>query len=241
MVGKPQNGRKRALTRTQIQGRWRAGVKRKKAQAAKDAEHAEAKAKRDSVIQRRAEPTRLANEQRAAMDREYAIVLADPASKFDTWSDRGKDRTNPDNHYPTQTWQEIAAAAPPLGENAILFCWSTGATFNRMLRVVEDDWKLTYKTTLGWDKERIATGYWARGQLEFLIVAIKGKGLPTPLPWDRLPSLFIETADKQHSRKPEAVYRWIEENWENVPKLEMYARRKRPGWAADGNEVDDSE
>ena len=37
----------------------------------------------------------------------YRAILADPATEFQTWSDRGKDRSA-SKHYRTMSWQELA-------------------------------------------------------------------------------------------------------------------------------------
>ena len=50
---------------------------------------------------------------------------------------------------------------------------------------------------------------------------------------------MIQTRKREHSRKPDEQYKIIEEcSWD--PRLELFSRGKRPGWAVWGNQADDS-
>lgn len=40
-----------------------------------------------------------------------------------------------------------------------------------------------------------------------------------------------------HARKPEELQDWIEEAFTGQNRLELFARRNRPGWTCYGNEV----
>jgi excisionase family DNA binding protein len=53
---------------------------------------------------------------------------------------------------------------------------------------------------------------------------------------DRIDSV-IEAPRGRHSEKPECVYELIERMYRLASKLELFARRRRPGWTAWGNEV----
>jgi N6-adenosine-specific RNA methylase IME4 len=53
-----------------------------------------------------------------------------------------------------------------------------------------------------------------------------------------MPLRLIDARNRgAHSEKPELFAAMIERLWPNTPKLEMFARRPRPGWDAWGNEV----
>jgi len=161
----------------------------------------------------------------------YNLVLADPPWRYDyTPSNRRKI----ENHYPTATLQEICSHKPPTEENAVLFLWATSPKLKEALEVMEA-WGFEYKTQAVWDKEKIGMGYWFRGQHEILLVGTKGKISP-PHPAIRRSSIFTEVRGK-HSKKPDCVYQWIEKAFPQAKKLEMYARTRRDGWAAWGNEI----
>ena len=48
---------------------------------------------------------------------------------------------------------------------------------------------------------------------------------------------FVEAVRRRHSEKPEEVRRRIEELFGDVPRIELFARRRVPGWDCWGNEV----
>jgi len=61
--------------------------------------------------------------------------------------------------------------------------------------------------------------------------------MPTPAPANR-PSSVITAPRCEHSRKPDEAYALIERMYPELPKIELFARQTRPGWAAWGNEVE---
>jgi len=74
-----------------------------------------------------------------------------------------------------------------------------------------------------------------RNQHELLLVATRGD-MPSPSPANRPPSV-ISAPRREHSRKPDEAYELIERMYPELPKIELFARHARPGWAAWGNEV----
>ena len=87
-----------------------------------------------------------------------------------------------------------------------------------------------------WDKVVPATGYWFMNRTEHLIVATKGRFV-APGESQRPPSLFTEKKT-QHSKKPDGIADWIMRTWPDIPKIELYARGQRDGFAVWGNEVE---
>ena len=132
-----------------------------------------------------------------------------------------------DNHYPTATLAQIKALVPPATRDAVLFLWTTNPKLPDALDVMAA-WGFTYKTNVVWVKPKIGTGYWVRGKHELLLIGTRGH-IPAPAPGTQWPSV-IEALTRGHSVKPEDVYRMIEDYFPNLPKLEMFARRTRPGW-----------
>ena len=49
---------------------------------------------------------------------------------------------------------------------------------------------------------------------------------------------MIEASRTEHSEKPEIVYELIEAMYPDYRKIEMFARKQRPGWESWGDEVD---
>jgi len=113
--------------------------------------------------------------------------------------------------------------------------WTTAPQLSVSIRMAEDTWGFTLKSGLVWDKEIAGTGFWVRGQHEHLLIFIKGNP-PLP-PMKDVPASVIRERRREHSRKPEASYAIIERMYPDLPKLELFARQRRNGWDAWGNEV----
>jgi N6-adenosine-specific RNA methylase IME4 len=120
-------------------------------------------------------------------------------------------------------------------ETKALFLWSTTPALVQAIEVMSA-WGFAYKTSAVWPKHTAATGYWFRNRHELLLVGTKGSIL-APAPGEQWESV-IEAAAQRHSQKPDAVYELIEAYFPHVPKIELFARRPRPGWETWGNEID---
>jgi N6-adenosine-specific RNA methylase IME4 len=117
--------------------------------------------------------------------------------------------------------------------------------------LVIDKKKARYVSQWSWIKTRIANGYWGRNKHELLLIATRGRPVApalgtqpesaTVFEYAEPPSLdtaaLIEEAAQEHSRKPDIFAEWIEKLFPNTPKIELNARRKRPGWSVWGNEA----
>jgi len=62
--------------------------------------------------------------------------------------------------------------------------------------------------------------------------------VPAPAPGEQMPQIVYAPVG-QHSEKPAIFAEMIEKMFPNVPMIELFARRRRPGWAVWGNEVPD--
>jgi N6-adenosine-specific RNA methylase IME4 len=51
------------------------------------------------------------------------------------------------------------------------------------------------------------------------------------------PSSVIHAPRREHSRKPDEAYALIERMYPDLPKIELFARATRAGWAAWGNQA----
>jgi N6-adenosine-specific RNA methylase IME4 len=78
-------------------------------------------------------------------------------------------------------------------------------------------------------------GIYFRQQHELLLLGKRGNAIvPDPR---CLSSSMISSARREHSRKPDEAYELIERMYPTLPKIELFARNTRPGWAAWGNEI----
>lgn len=164
----------------------------------------------------------------------YPIVYVDPPWRYEY---SPTDNREIENHYPTMTLEEICLL--PVAEiatpDSVLFLWTTSPKLAESMQVIEA-WGYAYKTCMIWDKERIGMGYYARQQHELLLIAARG-AVPVPEPANRPPSVIRARRDNEHSAKPTEFYEVIERMYPDLPKIELFARNRRAGWAAWGNEA----
>ena len=169
-------------------------------------------------------------------DRRYSVIYADPPWHFEVYNEESGTERAAGNHYPTLPLEHICAlpVRELAAEDAVLFLWTTLPHLEEAFRVIAA-WGFQYKTNLAWVKDKIGLGYFVRNQHELLVVATRGD-IPAPLPATRPPSV-ITAPRREHSRKPDEAYELIERMYPELPKIELFARSAREGWAAWGNQV----
>lgn len=171
------------------------------------------------------------------MRRRYAVIYADPP-----WRYRNKrlGHGGAEDHYPTMALDEIKVLPVPAAPDCALFLWATMPLLQQAFEVI-DAWGFTYKTTaFCWVKENksgigyvTGLGYWTRSNAEVCLLATRGRLQPVS---HRVHSVVLAPRGR-HSEKPAEVRSRIVELMGNVPRLEMFARTRAPGWDAWGNEV----
>jgi N6-adenosine-specific RNA methylase IME4 len=130
--------------------------------------------------------------------------------------------------------------------DCVLLTWATWPLLRQALELIEI-WGFAYKTCgFDWTKAdasqldmfrddtdvAIGMGYWTRSNTEPCLLATRGK--PKRLNADVRQG--IVEPRREHSRKPDCVHERIERLVAG-PYLELFARQRRPGWSAWGNEV----
>jgi N6-adenosine-specific RNA methylase IME4 len=166
--------------------------------------------------------------------RRYPVILADPPWRYEHPPMSGSRVV--ENHYPTMTLEEmselrVADLATP---DTVLFMWATSPMLEQALVLIRH-WGFNYRTCAVWVKPSIGMGYFFRQRHELLLVATHGSP-PMPHPGERPPSV-IESPRGAHSEKPIETYEFIERMYPELPKIELFARRPRGGWACWGNEA----
>jgi N6-adenosine-specific RNA methylase IME4 len=138
--------------------------------------------------------------------------------------------------------------ALPVGDLAaddcVLFMWSCWPTLRDAFELL-DHWGFTYKTcAFSWmkaDPYRLfaddatpfaGMGYWTRANTEPSLLATRGK--PKRLHADVRQGIIAPR--REHSRKPDGIHDRIE-RLVGGPYVELFARERRKGWDAWGNEV----
>ena len=90
-------------------------------------------------------------------------------------------------------------------------------------------WGFEYRSRAVWLKDKVGLGYWVHNQHELLLIAARGD-MPAPSQRARPPSV-ITAPRREHSRKPDEAYELIERMYPELPKIELFARTARAGWA----------
>lgn len=176
----------------------------------------------------------------------FGTILADPPWNYNRTSGDPKLSGYSDAEYEPLTTDALCALPVKdlAADDAVLLLWTTWPFIADALRVV-DAWGFEYITGLPWVKvtdegaPTYGVGYWFRGCTEPILVA-KRKGAPS----HRSPFMGLLAEDTggliaknlKHSRKPESLHQVVEETGYPGPRLELFARRQRPGWICRGNE-----
>jgi N6-adenosine-specific RNA methylase IME4 len=163
----------------------------------------------------------------------YGVIYTDCPWQYDNvpFGDLGR---AVEAHFPTMTLDQIKALPVPAADNCALFLWATIPLLEKAFAVI-GAWGFDYRSAIAWEKDKIGIGYWTRSQLELLLIGTRGN-IPTPAPGDQLPAI-IKAPRGGHSEKPDIFADEIARLFPNVPKLEMFARKARPGWDVWGNET----
>lgn len=169
---------------------------------------------------------------------QYAIIYCDPP-----WSYRNKSsRAAAENHYPTMTLSDLGALpVPDLGaDDCYLFMWATPPMIFEALTLM-GAWGFEYKTTaFSWVKQNKdgsifkGLGNYTRSNMEMCLLGRRGKILERN---DKSVGSVVLSPRLRHSQKPQEVADRIVQLYGDVPRIELFARDRKPGWDTWGNEV----
>ena len=131
---------------------------------------------------------------------------------------------------------------PHLHDDAVLFMWTTDAHLPLAIRVMES-WGLPYKTiAFVWNKKEKSGkqvcyyGKWTMKGTELCLLGARGRA-NSLIKLHNVRGL-VEAERGKHSEKPNEVRERIAELMGNLPRIELFARRKVDGWDCWGNEVE---
>ena len=160
----------------------------------------------------------------------FKVVLIDPPWSVEDEGDINQmGRANPD--YATMTIDEIEKL--PIGDiadkNAHIYLWITNRSLPKGFRLLEK-WGFRYVTILTWCKPSIGIGNYFRNNTEHILFGVRGN---LSLLRHDVGTWFEATRGKEHSSKPEEIYKIIE-SCSPPPYIEIFARTDRKGWATWG-------
>ena len=171
----------------------------------------------------------------------YQIILADPPWQYN--DPKGNDPAMGGITYPTMSLDDIKML--PVSELAeddcSLFLWVTMPMLKEGLEVIVA-WGFRYITcAFTWVKlnpsgEGIYSGlgHWTNGNAELCLFSKKGH----PKRVSKNVKQIVLAPRGRHSAKPDEVRDRIVQLMGDLPRIELFARQKTPGWDVWGNEVE---
>jgi site-specific DNA-methyltransferase (adenine-specific) len=182
--------------------------------------------------------------------KKYNIVYADPPWQYSSKTPsflpdkkvNGKNFTKLEEYYPTQTkdWIKNLPVKDIVFDDAAIFMWCTDSHLKEGIQVIES-WGFKYITiAFVWEKKTINgkthsnLGAWTMKNYEICLFGTRGKMLKHK----KCNSIKqkVATVRERHSKKPDMVRKNIEKLFGDLPRIELFARKKSEGWDVWGNE-----
>ena len=173
--------------------------------------------------------------------KQYDLIVADPPWRYRDSATRGAAQ----HHYPTMSLPDLQSLIVPVKEEALLLLWATGPLLDDAIALMHA-WGFAYVSVLFvWLKTtksgtpRTGMGHYTRSNCEFVLLGRRGnRGLTHWVRNHAVPQL-IKAEPREHSRKPDEFFVALDAllTTNTLDKLEMFAREKRPGWDAWGDEI----
>lgn len=175
------------------------------------------------------------------MSAPYTVIYADPPWSYRDKANAGK--RGAEHKYPCMTLEALMRlpVARLAAADCLLAMWWVPPMPAEALALVKA-WGFTLKTMKGftWHKTTVngkshfGMGNWTRANTEDCLFAVRGK----PRRVSAGVRQFIEAPRGAHSAKPPEVRDRLVQLMGDVPRLELFARQKCPGWDAWGYEVE---
>jgi N6-adenosine-specific RNA methylase IME4 len=172
----------------------------------------------------------------------FGAILVDPPWRFMNRTGKMAPEHKRLSRYGTMSNEEIMKlpVAQLAAPQSHLYLWVPNALIQEGLEVMRR-WGFVYKTNIIWFKVRKdggpdgrGVGFYFRNVTELVLFGVRGK-LRTGPAGRRQTNIIIEQK-RAHSIKPDALFDIIE-SCSPGPFIELFARFKRSGWSAWGNET----
>lgn len=182
--------------------------------------------------------------------RKFACILADPPWSYKAFSRKGYGRSA-SRHYDTMTLADVAAmpVTDIAADDCHLFLWATASNLPQAIDTMAA-WGFRYSTIgFSWvklnpseqgalffahaDSFHVGMGHTTRHNVELCLLGRRGQ----PKRLNKGVRELIVAPRREHSRKPDEIHERIEAYCAG-PRIELFARRKRKGWVAWGDQTD---
>lgn len=167
----------------------------------------------------------------------FDVIVADPPWSYRKSAGHGV----AGDQYSTMSIEDIMGlnVARLAAKNCALCLWGTWPLMAESLQVIESwgfrfvtclfVWRKTYASGLPY----MGLGHYTRSGSEFCLLAAKGS---VPVASKDIHQV-VDAPVTRHSQKPAVTYSAIEILWPNARRLELFSRRRWPGWDAWGDQV----
>lgn len=184
----------------------------------------------------------------------FSLIYADPAWRTESYDGKKTVPTQAGDPYATLTTEQMKGipVREVAAKDALLVMWAVGSHLRQAMDLGES-WGFEYNTDLFiWLKERlyfdeqdklfmredslrIGMGRHSRKQAEQCLLFSRGNGCKV---LDHAVRQCIFAPPSEHSRKPPETYDRLYRLYGDVPRLELFARNRHPGWECWGNETE---
>lgn len=175
------------------------------------------------------------------------IVYADPAWSYNSKSavnnSKGSKIKKITKHYNTMSLQDIKSIPVKsiLDDHAVCFLWVTDSHLSEGLEVLKA-WGFKYKTiAFNWVKlttnSNICSNVAPYTMKNCELCLLGTKGTINLFKMSYSVKQLVQAIRTKHSKKPKEVRNRIYEMYGNLPRIELFARKKYKGWDVWGNEV----
>ena len=170
----------------------------------------------------------------------YGTVVVDPPwQPVMDIENGGAPKGSPSVRYQTMSVDEIVALRPRMAKQSHLYVWGLSQHMDWPYLVARA-WGAEPIITLTWRKPGLGVGRF-RCNTEHVLVARKGSRHGNPFGAggrhaQATDGTIFEWPRGEHSAKPSQFFDLVE-RLSPPPRLEMYARGPRPGWAVFGNQA----
>jgi N6-adenosine-specific RNA methylase IME4 len=179
----------------------------------------------------------------------FGVIVADPPWRFADKLTMSDVKRGADSHYATMSIEQLAALGTRVqavaNEPCVLALWVPKSMLADGLAVMTA-WGFKQKTVYTWTK-RTANGApaFGMGRLfratgEIALIGTRGTGLSS-LVQNKSQRDHIDHPTLRHSAKPEGLQDSLHLMFPHTARLEMFARRARPGWKCVGLECPDTQ
>jgi len=161
----------------------------------------------------------------------HEVIVIDPPWPYGT--EYNKETRRVASPYKELPIEELEKFKLPAADNCVLWLWTTHKFLKDAFNLTEI-WGFDYKLTFVWDKEKMGMGSWLRCQIEFCLLAIKGKPQ-----WNLTNERdILRIARGRHSVKPDEFYKMVEKLCPTKGEYaDIFFRKERPNWKGYGDKL----